>query len=102
MYAKNNEKRHDPYPICRRSVENSLPRTLKTTPQYVLATPPRNPLDTMLLTVAFLQYAEELTYMFFPIVVTKIEDIKNNKHFKKAEVIHGLNNSFSDKMLRIY
>ena len=40
MYAKNNEKSRDPHSICRRSVENRFPRTLKTTP-------PRYPLDTV-------------------------------------------------------
>ena len=34
------KKRRDPHPICRRSVEKRIPRTLKTTP-------PRYPLDTV-------------------------------------------------------
>ena len=40
MSAKNNEKRRDPHPICRGSVEKRFPRMLKTTP-------PHYPLDTV-------------------------------------------------------
>lgn len=43
MYAKNNGNRRDPHPICRWRLETQLPRTLKTTPLFVLATPPRYP-----------------------------------------------------------
>ena len=42
MYAINNEKRRDPHPICRRSVEKRFPRTLKRTP-------PCYPLDTVII-----------------------------------------------------
>ena len=44
MYAKNNEKRRDPHPICRQSVEKQFPRTLTSTS-------PRYPLDTVYLSV---------------------------------------------------